>query len=68
MGWEKKGGGDLEVTACPGFSETCQDYSCSSPGPMDSAAQNARAEGVDTAAGQRDKVPPRPLADPNDQR
>lgn len=27
MGWEKKGeGGDLGVTACPGFSETCQDF------------------------------------------
>lgn len=60
-------GGILGGTACLAAVRPVKSSpSCSSWGPRDSASQNVRARGVDTAAGQRDKVPPRPLADPYD--
>lgn len=55
--------GIIRTTACPGCGETCQVLTL---GPMDPAAQNLRAWGAGPAAGKRDKLPPRPLADPND--
>lgn len=59
MGWEKKGGGGPGGHCLPWVQRNLSRlYSCSSPGPMDSAAQNARAEGVDTAAGQGASAPP----------
>lgn len=66
MGKERGGGGDLEVTACPGFNETCQDFILAAARGRWTPLPKMRA--LRELTQQRDKVPPRPLADPNDQR
>lgn len=59
--------GILGVVLVPKFHETPQVLILAGARvPMDPAAQNVRARGVGTASRLPDKVPPRPLADPND--